>query len=134
MYAIEQNGRDLRIVLAGSMPLEELGRWRADLARTLARSGGPFGLLVDMRDLSPPRAEAAALLSNGRAAARAVGMSRSAVIVSASHFATELRLQATRSGADAYERTIDASSTDDWEGEAWAWVREGKEPTWRDTP
>jgi hypothetical protein len=128
MYAIEKQPYGYRITFAGFIKGDEMSQWLEEAEQHLARQRGPFGVVVDMRDLKPLASDAQQALQTGQRKFKAGGMERSAVILQNPIITLQFKRVAHETGIDAWERYIDSSKIADFEAKATAWVRSGSEP------
>jgi hypothetical protein len=104
-----------------------MGRSKESLTY-LANQQSPFGVIVDMRKLTPLPADSQKIMAETQVAYKRKGMRRSAVVLSSPITTTQFRRLAKESGIDAWERYIDASRNPEWSEAAVRWVRDGEEP------
>jgi hypothetical protein len=128
MYAIDRSHYGYKITFSGFMSAGEMSQWLKDSQASLSAQAGPFGVMVDMRELKPLAAEAQAVLQSGQKLFKARGMVRSAVILQNPIITLQFKRLAQETGIFAWERYIDASKTDSWEAKAWAWIESSVDP------
>ena len=129
MYKIEKSALGYRLTFGGIMTKDELDQWYKESKETLFGQHGPFGVLIDMRTLSPLPADAHEVMIRGQAMYRKHGMQRSCVILEDAITTIQFRRLAKRSGIYAYERYLDASIHKDWQQLATNWITHSIDPT-----
>ncbi len=128
MTKIEKKGFGYQLTFSGFIPVEEMAQWVADSKNTLSSSSGSFGVLIDMRELSPLSNAAREKMEEGQKLYKAKGMQRSCVVVNQGILATQFKLIAQKTGIYDFERYIDASITPNWESKAIDWIKNGIDP------
>ena len=128
MTNVQEQNYGYHVTFAGSVSSDEMSAWVNKSSELLARSSGNFGVLVDMRDLSPLSPSAKEQLEKGQSIFKSKGMKRSAVIVNQGFIATQLKLVAQKTGIHEWEKYIDASTNQDWEHKAINWLNNGVSP------
>jgi len=128
MYKIERNDSGFKLTFDGSLKKEELEQWYKESENALKTTKGPFGVIIDMRNLAALRPDAQAVMVKGQGLYRSKGMQRSAVILNDPVVTFQFMRLAKESGIDAYERYLDASSDSQWQKHAEGWVRSGIDP------
>ena len=129
MYKIEKNNVGFHLTFGGTMTKDELYHWYAESEAALSAQQGAFGVVVDMRTLSPLPADAQDVMVRGQAMYRSRGMQRSCVILEDAITTIQFMRLAKKSGIYAYERYLDASAYPDWRLRAIDWVEHGIDPT-----
>jgi hypothetical protein len=129
MYDISREKYGFKITFTGAISPDEMQKWVNQSNTVLLLQTGKFGVLFDMRDVSPLAPESRRLLEQGQARYREKGMERSAVVVKAGYTAAAMRLAAHASGNGKWERYIDASRVPNWEPRAVVWLVSGEEPS-----
>lgn len=76
MTKTEKKGFGYQLTFSGSIPVEEMAQWVADSKNTLSSSSGSFGVLIDMRELSPISNAAREKMEEGQKLYKAKGMQR----------------------------------------------------------
>lgn len=122
MYSIEKTNYGIKLTFSGFVKAEEMKQWREESEKILNSFSKPFGVLIDMRDIKPLMADAAAEIQLGQARYKEKGMSRSAVILATTIVTMQFKRIAKESGIDKWETYIDASSTPDWQKNAIDWI------------
>ncbi len=128
MYKIELLASGYILTFAGIIGKEEMLAWADESKRRLEKAPSTFGVIIDMRDLSPLPPEAQKIMVVTQALYKEKGMQRSAVILNNKATAEQFMRLAHESGIYAFERYLDASATSDWGKVAVAWVKEGIDP------
>jgi hypothetical protein len=128
MYKIEKNATGFFLTFGGMMTKDELDRWYRASKEALFGQLPPFGVIVDMRTLSPLPEDAHEVMVRGQAMYRKHGMERSCVILEDAITTIQFMRLARRSGIYAYERYVDASAHEDWQERAINWVTRSVEP------
>jgi len=128
MYKIEKRPSGYLLTFQGFISEAEMLAWSKEAKSHLASQVGPFGVVVDMRKLSPLPPESQKIMVDTQGLFKQKGMQRSAVVLDNSLVAAQFRRLAKDSGIDAWERYIDASSNPNWSELAVSWVKDGREP------
>ena len=128
MTNIEKKDYGFKLTFAGSISQDEMASWVSDSKNTLASQTSEFGILVDMRELSPLTPGAKDVMQTGQKLYKDKGMKRSAVIVSQGFISTQFKMIAQQTGIYEWERYIDASANSNWENIATNWITNGKDP------
>jgi hypothetical protein len=128
MYKIEKNDLGFYLTFGGTMTKEELKKWCDDSAQALAAMQPPFGVIIDMRNLTPLAAEAQQVMVRGQSIYRGRGMHRSCVILDDAITTIQFMRLAKHSGIYRDERYIDASERKDWLEAARRWIQNGIDP------
>ena len=80
MYRIEKGRHGFTLTFGGTIYAEELNLWFKESETALAGQNGPFGVIVDMRDLLPLGPDARAIILKGQCLFKNSGLQRSAVV------------------------------------------------------
>jgi hypothetical protein len=115
------------LTFTGSISEDEMAVWVEDSRKILASQISQFGVIVDMRNLSPLSNAAQKKMQEGQVLYKEKGLTRSAVIVSQGFIASQFKMIAQQTGIYEWERYIDASSNPQWEKTAMNWVKDGKD-------
>jgi hypothetical protein len=103
-------------------------QWLSESRKQLAGIPAPFGVVVDMRTLSPLPADAKDVMVRGQKLYKEAGMQRSAVVLSNPITTSQFQRLAKESGIYAWERYIDASSEPNWQEKAVNWIKSASDP------
>jgi hypothetical protein len=128
VYKIEAIDLGFLLKFGGSITKPELEKWYEESKQALSRRRIPFGVIIDMRTLSPLPAEAQEVMVLGQAMYRSHGMQRSCVILEDAITKIQFMRLAKHSGIFKFERYIDASAHKDWLQEARNWVENAVTP------
>lgn len=128
MYKIERTDLGFHLTFSGDVSKEELEEWYEESKQLLAGQKSPFGVIIDMRTLTPVAAEGQAVIVRGQAMYHSHGMQRSCVILSDPIITLQFMRLARHSGIHKYERYIDASSHPGWLQKARDWVKNAVAP------
>ena len=129
MYKIERKSSGYLLTFGGFIDQDEMARWVEESRSVLlSETKSQFGVIVDMRTLSPLTPDTQELMVKGQQLYKDKGMKRSAVVLNNPMTTMQFKRLAKESGIYAFERYIDASKTANWSGAAVAWVRDGKDP------
>ncbi len=128
MTNIEKKEFGFIITFGGSISVDEMESWVNDSKQALTPQNSPFGVIVDMRELSPLSPGAKDKMQEGQILYKEKGMNRSAVIVSQGFLATQFRMIAQQTGIYEWERYIDSANNPNWEEIAIDWIKKGKDP------
>ena len=128
VYKIEKSDIGFHLTFGGAMTKSELEEWYTESESALIPQHGPFGVIIDMRTLSPLPVDAHQIMVRGQAMYRKRGMQRSCVILEDAITTIQFMRLAKRSGIYKYERYIDASTHKDWQKRARNWVEHGIAP------
>jgi hypothetical protein len=116
------------LTFGGFIQKEEMDNWLSESRKQLVGTLAPFGVVVDMRDLSPLPADAQAVMVSGQKLYKQAGMQRSAVILNNPITTAQFHRLAKESGIYAWERYLDASSEPRWREKAVNWTKSGIDP------
>jgi hypothetical protein len=122
VYKIDRNDLGFYLTFGGDMTKVELERWYKESEQFLMGQHSSFGVIIDMRTLSPLPAEAQEVMVRGQSMYLSRGMQRSCVILQDAITTIQFMRLARQSGIFKYERYIDASAHKDWLQEARNWV------------
>jgi hypothetical protein len=122
MYKIEKGRHGFTLTFSGTIYTDELERWFQESEKALARHKGPFGVIIDMRDLLPLGPEARAVILRGQRLFKDSGLERSVVVLKSSAITSQFRQLAKDSGVYRFERYINASDDSQWFQHALDWV------------
>ncbi|HPH94864.1 MAG TPA: hypothetical protein PKW33_01470 [Anaerolineaceae bacterium] len=129
MYLIQKTEYGYHITFSGTILAEEMLAWLEESRSILARSKEEeFGVLVDMRALTPLDKLATQHMISGQALYKSSGMIRSAVILSSPVLTLQFLLLARASGIYHWERYLDASRIENCEKAALDWIINGIDP------
>jgi hypothetical protein len=128
MYSIDRTPYGYKLKFSGTIDAAEMAKWADEVDRVLASSPDEYGVVVDMVDLVPLKADAQEHMVRGQSIFRDTGRKRSAVMVKDAIVKMQFLRFARQSGIYKEERYIDASRQDDPEAVARAWVVDGVDP------
>ena len=128
MYKIAKTALGFDLTFGGVMTKAELEKWYEESEQVLSGQYGPFGVIIDMRTLTPLPTEAQAVMVKGQSMYHRRGMQRSCVILQDAITTIQFMRLARQSGIFKYERYIDASTHRDWLAEARNWVAHAVAP------
>ena len=128
MYSIEKKPYGYLLTFGGTIEADEMQKWADESAAALAGAPASFGVVVDMRELTPLEPDAQTTMVKGQQQYKAKGMQRSAVVLANAVTTLQFKRLAQQSGIDAFERYINAKATPDWHSIAVAWVTKGLDP------
>jgi hypothetical protein len=128
VYKIAKTDLGFDLTFGGVVTKAELEKWYEESEQVLREQYGPFGVIIDMRTLTPLPAEAQAVIVKGQLMYRSRGMQRSCVILQDAITTIQFMRLARKSGIYKYERYIDASAHKEWLQEARNWVMNAVAP------
>lgn len=128
MYSINKQDFGYMLTFGGFIEQDEMKNWVADSEIELSNSPSSFGVVVDMRELSPLPSEAQQEMQKGQILFKQKGMQRSAVVLANSIIAMQFKRIGKETGIYDFERYIDASSNSNWKDIAVNWVAKGIDP------
>jgi hypothetical protein len=128
MYKIERKTSGYLLTFGGTIEADEMQRWYDESVAALKTAPETYGVIVDMRTLSPLAEKAREIMVAGQQLYKEAGMERSAVILANSFVTTQFKMLAVKSGIYAYERYIDATANPDWARKAKEWVVRAIDP------
>jgi hypothetical protein len=128
MYSITRFPYGYKITFQGSINADEMSKWLKESQQHLATQSGPFGVMVDMRELKPLASDPQAVLQAGQKLYKAKGMVRSVVILQNPIITLQFKRLAQETGIAAWERYIDASKSSNWEPRGKAWLESAVDP------
>jgi hypothetical protein len=127
MHSIEKTTYGYKLCFGGFIKADEMLAWVKDAERHLASQIGPFGVIVDMRELKPLPSDSQTHLQAGQKLFKATGMQRSAVVLHNPVITLQFKRMAQETGIYQWERYFDSSVTG-WESKANAWVTAAVDP------
>jgi hypothetical protein len=125
MYKIEKLNYGYKLTFSGNMKLDELMKWQEESKIALANQTGSFGVIIDMRTLSPLMPDAQKCMEEGQQLYKTKGMNKSAVILNSPVVTMQFKRLAKQSGIASNERYIDSSKDASWEKTAIDWIEKG---------
>jgi hypothetical protein len=125
MYKIEKLSYGYKLHFSGNMKVEEVMKWQEESKKALINNNESFGVMIDMRELSPLMPDAQKGIEEGQQLYKAKGMNRSAVILNSPVVTMQFKRLAKQSGIASNERYIDASKDTTWERTALNWIEKG---------
>ena len=129
MYKIESRPSGYILTFTGTINADEMQRWYNESQKVLStEKRTSFGVIVDMKDLTPLASEARNIMVNGQKLYKDKGMKRSAVILNSSEITMQFKNLALQSGIYATERYIDASHVKNPVEIAINWVNDAADP------
>jgi hypothetical protein len=128
MTNIEKRDYGFKITFSGSIDLDEMTSWVDASKNALVSQTSAFGVMVDMRELSPLAPSVGERLQDGQKLYKEKGMTRSAVAVNQGFVAAQLKMVAQDTGIYEWERYVDASINTNWENTCIDWIANGKDP------
>jgi hypothetical protein len=128
MFKIDPAPYGFKLTFGGFIQLAEMKQWVQEAGKQLANQRGPFGVVVDMRTLSPLPKDAQLVMETGQKQFKMKGMQRSAVVLQNAITTVQFKRIAQESGIYQWERYFDASKVLDWERRAIDWVRNSVDP------
>jgi anti-anti-sigma regulatory factor len=129
MWKIQRPSFGFVLSLGGKLDAAEVKVFGASARDELAKPlPDGWGVVVDMREMSPLDAPAQEALVDVQKSFKARGMVRSVVILNDAITTMQQRRLARTSGIDKWERYINASAVSDWQSAAKHWVASGAEP------
>jgi hypothetical protein len=130
MTELEETEYGYRVALADSADTGDAASLLQEVRRRLrGRTGGEFGVLLDLRRTSALPAEAQEVLALSLGHLRRGGMTRQAVVVNSRIILLQARHLAREAGADEICRYFDSASQEDWERMAVDWLARSLEPS-----
>jgi hypothetical protein len=127
MYKIETTAYGFRLTFGGLISKPEMERWVGDSQSALKSAPVSFGVLIDMRTLTPLSPDVRDVMQKGQALFKKAGMQRSCVVLESSILTYQFKEIAKQSGIYAFERYVSAS-TPGWENLAVSWIRNAADP------
>ena len=128
MHAIGFLPCGFHVIFAGQVTTLELLTWLNEVRLSLEGAPKNFGLLLDLRTLSPLSPGATMVLSKGLHLYQKKGLHRTAVVVQSEVTKKEFTRLAKESGIYQWERYLSAEDTPDWHGRGIAWISHGIDP------
>lgn len=129
MWNISRQSFGFVLTFSGILQQDDLRQWQNQVRQELkAPPPGTWGVVVDMRTLSPLSEEAQKLMVDGQQLFLKAGMKRSAVALNDAVVTMQFRRLARQSGIDAWERYVNAAATPNWQSVAKRWIVEAVEP------
>lgn len=128
MYKIEKTNFGFELKFSGFIKQDEMAKWCAESKNVLATHNGKFGVLVDMRELTPLPTESQEEMKKGQQLFKEKGMERSVVVFNNPVITLQFKRIGKETGIYAWERYIDASNNKEWEKTAVEWLKNGTDP------
>jgi len=129
MYKILEKNFGYQLTFNGLIQADEMQEWVQESKDILTKRGvGNFGVLIDMRNLSPLSPEAQNHMQDGQKLFKASGMIRSTVILANPIIQMQFKRIAKDTGIYKWERYIDASTEKNWVQVSLDWVKNGIDP------
>ena len=126
MYNITEQKFGFLVTFSGMLDTGELNEWYDESEKKLSqRKVVPFGVIVDMRNMSPIAVETREVLKKGQRLYHEKGMQRSSVVISNAIALMQIKQVSKESGIYQWERYFDAEVQTDWPQKALLWVRNG---------
>lgn len=126
MYSIQFSDWGLVLEFMGTVQLEEMEAWLADVQQLTGGLSEPFSVIVDVRQARPATRAVEKQLFQGLMALEQAGMERVAVVVREDGDVHWSRLGATRMPPGM--RRVEAQVGSGWLVEVHAWVQRGIDP------
>jgi hypothetical protein len=128
MYSIEKKPFGFKLTFSEMVNANEMKKWVDESKNAVSSAPNDFGVLIDMRKLSPLATDAQLHMQEGQKIYKQNGMKRSAVIVSSVLTKMQFQRIAKETGIYDWERYIDASSVNNWEKAALDWIEKEVDP------
>ena len=126
MYKITAQKFGYLLTFSGFVDIEELADWYQESEEMLSeRNGEPFGVVVDMRNITPLSVETRKIFQKGQQLYHNMGMQRSSVILTNAIALMQFKQVAKESGIYQWERYFDAELNPNWLKGALLWVQNG---------
>jgi len=126
---IERKESGYLLAFGGFIEADEMQKWYDESkAAMIQETSDSFGVIVDMRTLSPLPENAQKIMIDGQKLYKDKGMQRSAVVLNNAVTTSQFKRLAKESGIYAWERDIDAFANPDWMQTAIDWVTKGMDP------
>jgi hypothetical protein len=127
MYKIERPAYGFRLTFGGLVNKPEMEQWLRESQAALKSAPASFGVLIDMRTLTPLSPDVREVMQKGQALFKKAGMQRSCVVLESTILTYQFKEIAKQSGIYAFERYVSAS-TPDWENRAVSWIKHAADP------
>lgn len=128
MYKIERKSFGFQLTFSGKLQEDEWQRWYDDSVEKLQDAPRSFGVIIDMRGLTPLASDRQKTIVKGQQLYRNKGMIRSAVILNNAVTTYQFKKLAQHSGIYSFERYIDAELHENRQQIATDWVTKGIDP------
>lgn len=128
MYKIEKKDYGYRLTFGDFIQENEMSKWLDESRVALQTAPKSFGVFVDMRTLKPLPANAQKVMEEGQKLYKAIGMSRSVVILANVITKNQFKRIAQETGIYQWERYIDEASNPNWEKVGVDWIKNGIDP------
>jgi DNA invertase Pin-like site-specific DNA recombinase len=122
MHRIEQTQYGYKLVFEGFLQKQDLSTLLDDMKQTIRSRGRKFPVLLDMRHSRAFPADAQEILKEAIRFFKQVGMERNAVVLNSAIATLQTKRLLKETGIDATSRYFDASTEQDWEKVALAWL------------
>lgn len=128
MHRIEQTQYGYKLVFEGFLQKHDLSTLLDDMKQTIRSRGRKFPVLLDMRHSRAFPADAQEIFKEAIRFFKQVGMERNAVVLNSAIATLQARRLGKETGIDATSRYIDASTEQEWEKVALAWLERAVDP------
>ena len=128
MYKITEQNYGMLLTFSGFIDMDELADWYRDSELLLQMKTEPFGVIIDLRTISPLSVETRETFRKGQELYLKKGMHRSVVIFTNAVALMQFKQMAKVSGIYQWERYIDAGLCRDWLKCALMWINNGINP------
>lgn len=127
MYQLEKKNYGCKVTIAQQFKLKEARAYIEELKEIIPQLPEKFGIILDLRDLSPLEKESKKILKYSQ---KLIGkkLQRSAVIIDSAIISIQLKRLARQSGIFRAMRFLDATKLSGYKEIARNWVINGIEP------
>ena len=128
MYTLETAPFGFKVTISGQVTHDEAMRVLVESRERLKSAKRPFGVLVDIRGLSPLAEDVQQVIDETQRLFRKEGLERSTVVLASAVMTMQFKRIARETGVYAHERYIDAAKEPRWESLALGWIIDGVDP------
>ncbi len=128
MYNIEKTDYGYKITFGGDITTDEMKKWVKESKQVLDTEINKFSVFIDMRELKPIPKDTQTYLEEGQKLYKQKGLERSIIILKETETTTQFKRIGKETGADKWERYIDASSISNWEQIGLDWIIKAVDP------
>lgn len=128
MYQIEETPYGMHVVFEGFLQKDEMEGWTRDVDPVANGRKDEFAAFVDLRGAKAFPKDAREVLFEKLIDLTQRGLGRQAIVITNPITKIQATRMAKEAGMHELVRFIDASSVDDWEGQALEWIQKGIDP------
>ncbi len=128
MFKITTESYGYHLIFSKTIDAEQMKEWLDESKLLLSKAPKNFGVLIDMRTLTPLKIDAQRYMQEGQRLYKSSGMVRSAVILDDENIKIQFKRIAWQTGIYEWERYINASANRDWYDKGIKWIQKRIDP------